>query len=316
MFRISDFVLKHYPNKTSAISGVVAPPSWQYHTEVVSDVGVPSEMNMGLGVTFVSGPRRSGKSAVIRAMIDRLWKHAPHYIRLVRIGSDKRPPKQTVKEPADQGVASARWLLYDDDRIYEVLPEALTAIHRRDRYGSVVIEADADPTVRHAYPYDHRVFVMPVPASVSEIFRTPHQAAAALREVLKDTTTFASEMFGLLDESLGGDGAGREDRVDLTATQWRGFLYSPLGEELTTRVQLQPPYHGLVESDLVIVNTALGSAVVDGNPCLQKAALLLSHMRKLSGRGSDLYICNLYGEEDPVSRKLLKALKPMCRGGR
>lgn len=287
---------------------------------------------MGLRVTFVSGPRRSGKSAVIRAMIDRLWKHKPHYIRLVRIGSDKTPPKLPVKLPADLGVASARWLRYDDDRIFEVLPEALTAIHKEDRYGSVVVEADADPTVRHAYPYDHRIFVMPVPADVHEVFRTPQEAAAALQEVLKDTTTFASEMFGLLDEglaaepagagggtappSIAGAGPGRDERFDLTATQWRGFLYSPLGEELATRVQLQPPYHGLVESDVVIVNTALGKSLAAGNPAIEKAATLLGHMGKLTGRHGELYTCNLYAEDDAVSRQLLKALRPMCRGGR
>ena len=271
---------------------------------------------MGLSVTFVSGPRRSGKSAVIRAMIDRLWRHAPHYIRLVRIGSGKRPPKQPVQEPADLGVASARWLRYDDERIYEVLPEALTVIHRRDRFGSVVIEADADPVVRHAYPYDHRLFVMPVPESMNDIFRTPGEAAEALRDLLKDTATFASEMFGLLEEDPADSETGGEERSDLTATQWRGFLYSPLGDELTTRVQLQPPYHGLVESDVVIVNTAVGSAAVDGNPCLEKTTQLLSHLRKLSGHGSELYICDIHGDHDPIRRQLLKALKPMCRGGK
>ncbi|RJP33464.1 MAG: hypothetical protein C4547_12240 [Phycisphaerales bacterium] len=271
---------------------------------------------MGLAVTFVSGPRRSGKSAVIRAMIDRLWKHPPHYVRLVRIGSDKRPPKLPVKLPPDLGVASARWLRYDDDRIYHVLPEALTTIHRSDRYGSVVIESDADPAVRHAYPYDHRVFVMPIPSTVSEVFRTAEEAAAALQEVLKDTTTFASEMFGLWDAGAGGDGKDGNERVDLTATQWRGFLYSPLGEELATRIQLQPPYHGLVEADVVVVNTAVGSIPAEGNPCLERASSLLGHMRKLTSRGGEIFVCDLYNENDAVARRLLKALRPMCRGGK
>ncbi len=271
---------------------------------------------MGLAVTIVSGPRLSGKSAVIRAMIDRLWRHPPHYIRLVRIGSDKQPPKQPVKLPPDLGVASARWLRYDDDRIYHVLPEALTTIHREDRYGSVVIESDADPAVRHAYPYDHRIFVMPVPNRVSDVFRTPEEAAAAMQEVLKDTTTFAAEMFGLWDDAAPADGKEGGERLDLTATQWRGFLYSPLGEELTTRIQLQPPYHGLVEADVVVVNTAIGSAPVQGNRCIDRAALLLSHMRKLAGRGGELFVCNLYDESDAVAKRLLKALRPMCRGGK
>jgi len=33
-----------------------------------------------------------------------------------------------------------------------------------------------------------------------------------------------------------------------------GLLNSPLGEELATRIQFKPDYHGLVESDLVLIN--------------------------------------------------------------
>ena len=97
---------------------------------------------MGLCVTFVSGLRRSGKSAVIRSMIDRLCKRQPHYIRLAKSGGDKKPPPTTPKPPDDCGLASARWLTYDDERAFDVLPGALAAIHREDRFGTVVIEAD------------------------------------------------------------------------------------------------------------------------------------------------------------------------------
>ena len=55
-------------------------------------------------------------SALISAMIDRLWKIPPHYVRLVQAGSDKQPPKKTCLSPADCGVASAHWLEYDDER--------------------------------------------------------------------------------------------------------------------------------------------------------------------------------------------------------
>ena len=87
---------------------------------------------MGLSVTFVSGPRRSGKSAVIRTMIDRLWKQEPHYIRLAKTGGDKQPPKPRNKPPPNFGVATARWLEYEADHVFDVLPGALAIIHRRD----------------------------------------------------------------------------------------------------------------------------------------------------------------------------------------
>ena len=72
-------------------------------------------------------------------MVDRLWKRPPHYLRLVQRGSDKQPPKPTAKAPQECGVSTARWVEYDGERIFEVLPEALSEIHKKDRFGSVVI---------------------------------------------------------------------------------------------------------------------------------------------------------------------------------
>ncbi len=65
---------------------------------------------MGLCVIFVSGPRRSGKSAVVRTMIDRLWARKPHYIRLVNEGGDKGRPEEPAPTPSESPIASARWL--------------------------------------------------------------------------------------------------------------------------------------------------------------------------------------------------------------
>lgn len=275
-----------------------------------------SSFRMGLTVTFVSGPRRAGKSAMVCLMIERLWKSKPHYIRLVRIGSDKVPPKPPAKPLTDCGVSSARWLNYDADRIFEILPDALTAIHRRDRYGGVVIEADADPILRHAYPYDHRVFVMPMPESVDSVFRDPAQAAGELRRVLDDTADFASEIFGLFERNGLADSDPPEPRPGLSPGQLRGFLYSPLGDELATRIQLQPPYHGLVESDVVVVNPAGGCAGPESEVCLRRIEHLLERVRGRSGRRSELYVCDPTQTTGKVGRALLKALKPMAIAGK
>ncbi|MFQ5591730.1 MAG: hypothetical protein ACE5HE_11240, partial [Phycisphaerae bacterium] len=230
---------------------------------------------MGLSVAFVSGPRGAGKSAVIRTMIDRLWRTKPHYIRLVAIGSDKRRPESGRRPPADAGVASARWLEYDTDRIFEVLPDALTEIHRQDRYGAVVVEADSDPSLRCAYPYDHRVFVMPVPSALDQVFRNPRRAAIELQRVLDDTASFASEIFGLFKAESQKDPDPPEDRPYMTESQMRSFLHSPLGDELATRIQLQPPYHGLVESEVIIVNTGVGKRTAESDECLRRIRHLL-----------------------------------------
>jgi hypothetical protein len=253
---------------------------------------------------------------VIRTMIDRLWKHEPHYIRLVETGGDKRPPKCGTRPPPKAGVASARWIEYDKERIFELLPAVLTEIHGKDRFGSVVMEADSDPALRCAYPYDHRVFVMPVPSRLEDVFRNPSRAAVELQRVLDDTASFASEIFGLFAGDGQADSEPSEDRPHLTHSQMRNFLYSPLGDELATRIQLQPPYHGLVESDVVVVNTGVGRRSPESEECLRRIKHLLDRARSKAQQASQLFFCDPCAASARMNRKLLAALKPMCAGGK
>lgn len=271
---------------------------------------------MGLSVLFVSGLKGAGKSALIRGTLDRLWKIQPHYIRLVDVDSNQSPAEGATGwiPPAD--FASERRLDYDADHIFEILPEALTAIHRQDRYGAVIIEADADPALRHAYPYDHRVFVMPLPEAISDVFRDPASAADELQRALDDTAAFASEIFGLFDQPECSDTEPSEERADLTGQQMRGFLYSPLGDELATRIQLQPAYHGLVESDVVVVNTGIGQSRPETAGCLRRIERLLNRIRGVSGRRGDLFLCDPRNQDGKSCKKLFKTLKPMCQGGK
>lgn len=271
---------------------------------------------MGLSVTFVSGLRRSGKSAVIQAMVDRLYKKPPHYVRLVQTGSDKAPVKANPEKKKECRVASARWLEVHEDRVFEILPETLTAIHKEDRYGAVVIEGDADPMLRCAYPYDHRVFVMPQPASIREVFRDPKEAARELRRALDDTTAFASEIFGLLSQPQVDPPEPREERPELSGTHMRGFLYSPLGDELATRIQLQPPYHGLVESDVIVVNTAIGESTPETPDCLRRIDGLLARLSGLTDRRGELFACDPWKQEGKDCTRLCEALKRICVAGK
>lgn len=268
---------------------------------------------MGLRVTLVSGPRRSGKSAVIRTMLDRVWKIKPHYLRL--INSEKAAPAPAARNPEECGLSSARVLTYSADRIFEILPAALSAIHRRDRFGAVLIEADADPVVRHAYPYDHRIFVMPIPPRTSDVFRGVEEAAREFRRVLDDTQAFASEIFGMLSQPETDGTDVYEDRPDMSDSLMRGFLYSPLGDELATRIQLQAPYHGLVESDVIIVNNSIGAQTAESTECINRIDHLLSRLAAVSGNRAPLYFCDPRDPRDRDCKKLLKTLKPMCVGG-
>jgi len=271
---------------------------------------------MGLSVTFVSGPRSSGKSTIIRAMIDRIWDAEPHYIRLVASGSGKVAPKVAPDRIPPCAVATAKWLEYSGDNVFEILPDALTKIYKNDRFGSVVLEADADPALRHAYPYDHRLFVMPLPARVNSVFREPRRAAEEFHRVLDDTAAFASEIFGLFKESEQEDVDPSEDRPDLTGTQMRGFLDSPLGDELATRIQLKQPYHGLVESDVILVNAGAGESGPQTAECLRRIERLLERVRGGSGRRGEMFLCDPRNRNGKVVKRLFAALEPMCQSGK
>jgi hypothetical protein len=268
-------------------------------------------------VTFVSGLRRCGKSAVIQAMVDRLYRRPPHYLRLVQAGSGKAPVKGKPDQKAeDCRVASARWLEFHEDRVFEILPDALSEIHKQDRYGAVVIEADADAMLRCAYPYDYRVFVMPQPPTVHEVFRDPKEAAKELRRALDDTAAFASEIFGLLAHPQDDPPEPPEERPDLSGTHMRGFLYSPLGDELATRIQLQQPYHGLVESDVIVVNSAMGEATPATEDCLRRIDHLLSRLSGLTNRRGELFACDPWKQEGKDCKRLFDALKRICVAGK
>ena len=268
---------------------------------------------MGLRVTFVSGPRRSGKSCVIQAMLDRVWRVKPHYLRLTTPTDDKVHLKPTISDQFKKSVASAQWLPYHPERIFESLPEFLNGIHKADRYGSVVIEADADPDLRCAYPYDHRLFVMPMPNAIQDVFRDPQRAAKELRRVLDDTQAFASEIFGLFVDRE--DVEPSEPRPDLSATQMRGFLNSPLGDELATRIQLQQPYHGLVESDVIVVNSQAGEKNGESDECIRRIRQLLDRLRAGRSKPSELFVCDPADAKDLTCKGLMQALKPMCQRG-
>ena len=95
----------------------------------------------------------------------------------------------------------------------------------------------------------------------------------------------------------------------------RGFLYSPLGDELATRIQLQQPYHGLVESDVIIGNTKLGRTGAETEECVRRIASMLSRVRGASGRRNELFFCDPSDLAGKECKALLKALKPMCVGG-
>lgn len=280
---------------------------------------------------FISGPRRSGKSTLSRFLAEHILDRPPHYLRL-QAAPDTYTNAVLPCGKADREVIGTSWssahrVSYTLDRLFETIPEGLRTVRRRERNGFAVIEADAEPALRHAYPYDYRVFIMTAPPDVYTVFRTPDAAAAALQQVLQDTAAFASEIFGLFDDEVFDDALGVEhyrpdkseyasqtplERLNIAEAQIRHFLSSPLGAEIASRIQLQPDYHALVEADVVLVNSKrLGPQRREVlEECVARLQKLLSRIRQDARRQSVLYWGDIR-ENDPTRRKLIRRLRQL-----
>lgn len=279
---------------------------------------------------LISGPTRSGKSTLARFVARDVLDRASHFLRL-QPASDTYTNAVLACEHGDTEAhghawASAHRVSYTVDRLFETIPEGLRAVRTLERDGFALVEADADPALRHAYPYDYRVFIMTAPRDVYTVFRAPEEASDALQQVLQDTAAFASEIFGLFEEdpfedSVGVEhyrpvaedysGGSRVERLNIAETQIRHFLSSPLGAEIASRIQLQPDYHALVEADVVIVNAKRvrrNRAVLE--EVVSRLRKLLSRIRQDARRQSVLYWGDIR-EDDAARRKLTQRLRQL-----
>lgn len=275
---------------------------------------------MALNVVMVTGPRRSGKSTLISALIDEVCTHQPHYVRLAATDGSKRPPrlaKSAEGTPPNGsaqkcGVATATWVSYDPNRVFETLPTALAAVQRRDHRGCVFIEADTDPNLRHAYPYDTQIFTIPSPERVEEVFRSPTEMRMALQSALHDTSAFAGEIFGLCADGDGSsDGLGdsqHDHEPDMSDSQIVDLMHSPLGEALASRMQFHPDYHGVLESDAIVMNTGVGGMSVAVDEVVRRIEQLARQAVRDPERRSIVFCCDLCDREDPRRQKLMAHL--------
>ena len=235
-------------------------------------------------------------------------------MRLTSVNGGKRPPVGIAPPQHGCAVASARWVCYECERIFETLPETLAAIHKEDRRACVLIEADADPVLRHAYPYDQQLFVMPAAAALGSVFRSSTQAARVLQDALDDTAEFAAEVFGVSYGDGYLDDDSRTERELLSGSQIRRFLASPLGNHLATRIQLRPEYHGLFESDMVLINTAGDGASAAVNGCHRRLESLLSRIGAPAANRGAVFHCNPTDRQDPQRCTFVESLRTLCSG--
>ncbi len=281
---------------------------------------------MPVETLLISGPCGGGKSLLARLIAGEVLDRPAHYLRTHRSDDGHTnaivPVEQADDDPAPIW-ASSFTVSYTPERVFETLPDGLREVRKLDRYGFAIIEADGDPSLRHAYPYDYRVFVMPPPSDVHQVFRDTCEATHALQQVMQDTASFASEIFGLFNSACFDDGVGvahheamstgpaqsAVERLEIAESQVRGFLNSPLGVEIASRIQLQPDYHALVESDVVVVNTGAGKGGKVMKECVKRVEKLLARVRHDARRSSILYWGNFLDRKDPTQTRLLKRLR-------
>jgi hypothetical protein len=284
---------------------------------------------MPVKTLFIHGPSASGKAVLARLVAEHVLERPVHLLRL-EAASDGYTNTLEPFDPRDASARAVPWssahrVAYTAERVFETIPDALRAVRELDRRAFVLIEADDAPALRHAWPYDYRIFVMPAPESVFEVFRDQQAATEALREVMHDTAAFASEIFGLFDahnledaqdvrqerrEST--DPTGRRQRIDevqVGGSHVHHFLRTPLGAEVASRIQLQPAYHGLVEADVVVISAPRRHSKPVVVECTQRIEKLLKRIRHDARRRSVLYWGDLNDCGDPIRRKLFRRLK-------
>ncbi|GJM26297.1 MAG: hypothetical protein DHS20C16_27120 [Phycisphaerae bacterium] len=262
---------------------------------------------MGLTVSLVIGPRHAGKSLLVQIIKDEVCKSQPHLLRL--IPSDRETHSSDAPAPcqiANDG--SCKQVIYDPERVFETLPEILTRIHAQDRYGCVIIEGDADPNLLQAYPYDFEIFIMPAPECETDIFRSKDQVKKAFEAAMNDTAAFTSEIFGVegVDDSWSGE--RKASRPDMSETQMIRLLDSPLGQELASRIQCRPDYHGLIDSNAIVVNTGIGATSGAADAVVARLEKLINE-NSPSKNNRSIYCCDVLDPHDPRRKKLLAHLE-------
>ena len=277
---------------------------------------------MALTVILVCGPSKAGKSLLVRMLARRTGRGQCWHLRVLPHGAQRDP---RFDEEAPGLFAGAHCVRYRPDQVFEMLPEVVRKISRQQADVTVLIEADADPALRYAFPYDYRLFVLAAPRNYHEVFRTTAQAAAAMKQMMEDTASFAAEMFGLFDhQAISGDPQITELRcpawypqavVEIAPQQLQDFLSSPLGAEIASQVQLQPAYHGLMDSDVVVVNLAARPAADTTQECCTRIEGLLARLHARQDR-PQLYCCDPTDSQDPCSAELVSHLTRLTREDR
>jgi len=274
---------------------------------------------MSATILHISGPAACGKTTLARIFATRAGESKPFLLRLdVRKERPMQPLRLSVQ--MDQMADCARRAVRSD-LVFEEVSQAIGEIAPPDAQPTIIVETGAEPCFRHAYPYDVKVFILAVPDELGTVFRNPTETALAIDRAMDDTSEFAAELFGL-DRDFHDSGnlpavdVAQDSRVGAGLVQSpEEFLRSDVGAEIASRMQLQPAYHAIIDSDVILLNLAAGKNGELAALCARQIDFLLEPLRRRLGRQYWFAACNLTAA-DPQTRRALETVEALLRGAR
>lgn len=218
-------------------------------------------------------------------------------------------------------MASTAHCSLNTNLVFEEVSEVLKAVAAADENAMIFVETDALPCFRHAYPYHAKVFLMTTPVSLGNIFRTPTETAGAIDKAMNDTAEFAAQIFGLEQSShdsavLPAVDPGERKAYFGSAQSVEEFLASDVGTEITSRMQLQPEYHSIIESDVVLLNEALGRNGDLTEQCAQRIETLLENLRLRLDRQPWFAVCDPADERDSLAQRALQKIEALLKAAK
>ena len=270
-------------------------------------------------ILHISGPPQSGKTSIARRLAARLEPHKPHHVRL-DTRDRSTPPALRLASPLDEMASSTRRYV-TPKLVFEEASEVLQAVAGDEDNAIIFVETDTQPCFRYACPYDVKVFVMRPPRSFEAVFRSSIETVSAIERAMDDTSEFAAELFGLerdwqdsgilpaLDPKMQRSSTG-------TAQSVEEFLESDIGAEIATRLHLQPEYHTIIDSDVILLNLAAEHDTEVVLKCAEKIEALLNGLKRRLGRQNWFAACDPLDRNDPLSRHGIERMLALLKTAR
>lgn len=268
-------------------------------------------------ILHISGPPASGKTTLARRLAALVQPAEPDYIRF-DLQADASPARLRIARTLPE-MASSTHRNVNPKLVFEQVADTLKTVATGHDHALVFIETDAQPCFRHAYPYHVTLFVMSPPAHLGIVFRSPTQTAQAIQRAMDDTSEFAAELFGLgagPQDSATGPAIHPKDRKPQPTQSVEDFLSSDVGTEIAARMQLQPEYHAIMDSDVILLNVAQpGDRAVTAR-CVTEIDRLLETIRRRLGRQNWFAACNLLDQEDLIAKRALQRVKQLLQAAK